>query len=254
MRITKAAAIAASTVALAMGAVACNDDGSSSAAKPPGSAAPTATPTAAHSDAPSTSGGTGGSASTGGGTGSGGGTGGSGSGGGSSTGGSSSGGNGSSAKPVPAASRCRTDELKAYIQLEPPIGKLSSGLLKLSNVGKRSCEVTGYAGLGGLLADNSQLSLNTTRVPLPFPPTADNSTIIKPGDNAFAGLKWSPCDKADTTCHVLAGLVVTPPDQTTQLTADVTGLDNKPVEQLTVSATGITVGTLQPTVGVLFQN
>jgi hypothetical protein len=236
MRITKAAAVAASTVALALGAVACNDDGSSNSGNPPATAAVSAAPGGAHS--PSTSGGSGN------GTGSGNGSG--------SSGGSSAG--GGTAKPVPAADRCRTDELKASLQFEPPIGNMTSALLKLSNVGKRTCEVTGYPGLGGLRADNSQIDLKTTRVPFPFPPTSQYSTVLKPGANAFAGLKWSPCDKGDASCQVVTGMVVTPPDQTTQVNADISGLENKPVDQFTISPQGITVGTLQPTVGVLFQS
>jgi hypothetical protein len=233
MRIIKAAAVAASTVALALGAVACNDDTSSTGSNPPATAAPSASHTGA-------AGGSGGSGSGG------------------STGGSGTAkptpkqSQSGSAKPVASGNRCRTDELKAYIQLEPPLGNTNSALLKLANVGNRSCDLSGYAGLGGLLADNSRLSLNTNRVPFPFPPTDTNT--IKPGDNAFAGIKWNPCDKADTTCHVLGGLLVTPPDQTTQLTAEITGEDNKPLQQLTVSAAGITIGTLQPTVGVLFES
>ncbi|GAA1969694.1 DUF4232 domain-containing protein [Kitasatospora viridis] len=231
MKVTKAAAIAASTVALAMGAVACNDDGSGS-----GTANP---PAASHAAGGSASGGS---------TGATGGSGGSG-GAGASTGGS---GGAGSAKPSSTADRCRPDELKAYIQMEPPLGNMSAGLLKLANVGKRTCDITGYPGLGGLLADNSQINLNTTRVPYPFPPT--DKITIKPGDNAFAGMKWNSCDKGDTTCHVLGGLVVTPPDQKSQLVAELTGLDNKPVIQVLVSSAGITVGTLQPTVGVLFNS
>jgi hypothetical protein len=45
---------------------------------------------------------------------------------------------------------------------------------------------------------------------------------------------------------VLAGLVVTPPDETTQLTATVLGTDGKPVVQFPVAKAGFTVGTLQP--------
>ncbi|MFE9427949.1 DUF4232 domain-containing protein [Kitasatospora sp. NPDC006697] len=217
MRIGKAVAVAATTVALAMGAVACNDDdGSTGAANPPAASHSAAASALAKPTAQPGQGGSG------------------------------------TAKPAANGNRCRTDELKAEIQIEPPIGNNSSALLKLANVGNRTCDLTGYAGLGGLLADNSQLSLDTNRVPFPFPPTTQN--LIKPGDNAFAGLKWAPCDKGDETCHVLAGLVVTPPDQTTQLTADLKGLDNRQVIQLTVSKAGITIGTLQPTVGVLFNS
>jgi hypothetical protein len=46
---------------------------------------------------------------------------------------------------------------------------------------------------------------------------------------------------------VLTGLVMTPPNETTQLTANVIGLDGQQVPQLPVSSAGLRVGTLQPT-------
>ena len=55
------------------------------------------------------------------------------------------------------------------------------------------------------------------------------------------------------SCKVLAGVVVTPPDETTQLTANVLGLDGKMLPQLLVSSAGFTEGSLQPSnEGVVF--
>ncbi|MEV6212939.1 DUF4232 domain-containing protein [Kitasatospora sp. NPDC051914] len=154
----------------------------------------------------------------------------------------------SSAAPVPAttggnqaASRCHTSELKADVQIQPD--HPGSAMVMLVNKGTRSCTVFGYLGFGGLLADNSRLDVTTARVAQPGPPT---QITLKPGTTAFSGLTWAPCDKSDTNCRVLSGLVVTPPDETTQLTATVLGTDGKTVPQLTVSATGLKTGTLQP--------
>ncbi|MEW1914851.1 DUF4232 domain-containing protein [Kitasatospora sp. NPDC085895] len=153
----------------------------------------------------------------------------------------------SSAARVPAAaggqaaSRCHTSELKADVQIQPD--RPGSAMVMLVNKGTRSCTVFGYPGFGGLLADNSRIDVTTARVAQPGPPT---QITLKPGTTAFSGLAWAPCDKSDTSCRVLSGLVVTPPDETTQLTAAVIGTDGKAVPQLTVSAAGLKAGTLQP--------
>lgn len=214
-------AAALSALALALGAVGCGNSASSGTA------------TSATSGAPSTtaSGSTAGNASNASNApsaGSGGSTGG-------------TGGSGSS-----ASTRCRTDELKADVQLQ----KEGSAMVVLTNKGSRTCTVYGYLGYGGLLADNSAVNLATKREAYPGAPVR---STLKPGTSAFSGLKWASCDKADASCRVLAGVRVTPPDETTQLTATVIGLDGNPVQQLPVSAAGFTVGSLQPSnEGVVF--
>ncbi|MFJ9458503.1 DUF4232 domain-containing protein [Kitasatospora sp. NPDC101447] len=145
-----------------------------------------------------------------------------------------------------AGARCTADELTATVQLQDA----GSAMVMVTNKGGRSCTLFGYPGYGGLRADNSADTLAVKREPHPGPPTA---ITLKPKTTAFSGLKWSSCDKADPTCHVIAGLQLTPPDETRQLTAEVLGLDGKPVLQLLVSAQGLTTGSLQPSnQGVVF--
>ncbi|MFE0458242.1 DUF4232 domain-containing protein [Kitasatospora sp. NPDC058965] len=217
MRWSRGAAAAATVAALALGAVACNDE-TPAAPAPAGSAA---------SPAPSGAGGPG----AGGGP--------------SATGGA--------ARPTASAQaggRCRTAELTADIQIQPD--HLSSAMVLLTNSGTRTCTVQGYLGYDGLQADNSPLRLATNRVAHPGAPVA---VTLKPGTSAFSGLKWASCDKSSPTCHSVATVVVTPPDETTQLTARVLGTDGKPLteEMLAVSAAGFTVGSLQPSnQGVVF--
>ncbi|WP_371500591.1 DUF4232 domain-containing protein [Kitasatospora sp. NBC_00374] len=145
-----------------------------------------------------------------------------------------------SAKPSDS-DRCHTADLRADVQLQPD--HPGSAMLLLVNKGTRTCTVYGYAGLGGLLADNSPVVLATTRVPQPGPPT---QVTLKPGTTAFAGLAWASCSKSDPECKVLAGLSLTPPDETTQVTAAVLGTDGKQVNALAVSKAGVRVGSLQP--------
>ncbi|MEV7025484.1 DUF4232 domain-containing protein [Kitasatospora sp. NPDC093558] len=147
-----------------------------------------------------------------------------------------------------ASTRCHTADLKTDVQLQPDFP--GSAMVMLTNKGSRTCTVNGYLGYGGLGADNSPIVTGSSRVAHPGAPV---EVSLKPGTSAFSGVKWASCDKADPKCKVLAGITVTPPDETTQLTANVIGVDGKPVDQLTVSAAGFTVGSLQPVnQGVVF--
>lgn len=147
---------------------------------------------------------------------------------------------------VSALARCHTSELKADIQLQKP----GSAMVILTNKGSRICTVSGYLGYGGLRADNSALSIPTVR--RAFPGASIRSTL-KPGRSAFSGLKWTSCDKGQVSCNVLAGVQITPPNETTRFTANVLGLNGQPVQQLTVSPAGFVVGSLQPSnQGVVF--
>ncbi|GJF28656.1 hypothetical protein KNE206_13560 [Kitasatospora sp. NE20-6] len=206
----RAAAAAAAVLALALGAVGCNGDGTDAAAGTAPAQATTAG-TAAASPA----------------------------GAGRSTAGSSTP-QGTAKTPAAAPTRCRTADLKADVQVQEGGGR---AMVMLTNASGRTCTVKGYLGYGGLAADNSRVDVATSRVAKPGPPV---TVTLKPGTTAFSGLSWSTCDKADPTCAVLAGVVVTPPDETTQLTAVLLGTDGKPAVQLPVSAAGFTVGTLQP--------
>lgn len=149
----------------------------------------------------------------------------------------------SSATP---GTRCRAADLTAAVQVQAA----GSALVTLTNKGRNECTVNGYPVLGGRLADNSEARTPLRKEPHPGAPTR---ITLKPNTTGFAGLAWKPCAKSEPNCTVLATLVVTPPDESAPLVAQVTGLDGKPVAQLPVSAAGFTVGSLQPaSQGVLF--
>ncbi|MFI2607533.1 DUF4232 domain-containing protein [Kitasatospora sp. NPDC018619] len=138
-----------------------------------------------------------------------------------------------------AGSRCKGDDIAATVQLKGP----GSALLTIKNKSDHNCTLYGYPGFAGLKADNSPEALDARTDAHPGPAVL---VTLKPGKSGYAGLKWSACDKADASCHVLAGLQVTAPDETKAVTAEVLGTDGKPVAQLLVSAAGLTTGTLQP--------
>lgn len=215
-KLTRCAATTTAVVALALGAVACTKDSGSSATTAAPSGASTVQPSAATPSTP-------GSAPT-----------------------SNGSGSGSATTGTQASTRCHTGDLKANVAIQ----QAGSAMVMLTNKSTHTCTTYGYLGYGGLLADNSKVTVPTTRAAHPGPPV---QITLKPGTTAFSGLKWAGCDKGDETCKVLGAVVVTPPDETTQLTAAITGLDGKPVPQLVVSAAGFTAGSLQPSnQGVVF--
>ncbi|GAA4997315.1 DUF4232 domain-containing protein [Kitasatospora paranensis] len=207
----RAAAAVTAALTLTLGAVGCSSSGTAAAG------APAASPTVAGAAAPGA-----GTASA------------------SAAGRSDSAATAGASATATGPDRCHASELKADVQLQ---GTPGSAMVMLTNKGDRTCTVKGYLGYGGLLADNSRVDVATARVPRPGAPV---TVTLKPGTTAFSGLKWTLCDKADATCQVLAGIVVTPPDETTQVTATVYGTDAKTVLQLPVAKAGLTVGTLQP--------
>ncbi|WP_344640373.1 DUF4232 domain-containing protein [Kitasatospora cystarginea] len=207
----------AAVLALGLGATACNDEVSSTSATPVAPAG--AAGTSGAPGKPATSAQAAGAAAS-----------------------------GTSASDGKVSTRCHTADLKADVQLQPD--HPGSAMVMLTNKSTRTCTVHGYLGYGGLLADNSPVVTGSSRVAHPGQPI---EVSLKPGVSAFSGLKWTSCDKADPTCKVLAGITITPPDETTQLNANLLGVDGKPVLQLTVSPSGFTVGSLQPvSQGVVF--
>jgi hypothetical protein len=150
---------------------------------------------------------------------------------------------------TPAATgsdRCHVADLKADVQLQ----KDGSAMAILTNKGSRTCSVNGYLNYRGLLADNSAVAVTTKHEAHPGAPVP---VTLKPGTSAFSGVKWTSCDKADASCKVLAGVQVTPPEETTHVTAAVIGTDGRAVLQLSVSPSGFTAGSLQPaSQGVVF--
>lgn len=142
--------------------------------------------------------------------------------------------------------RCHTADLKADVQLQ----KDGSAMTMLTNKGSRTCRVNGYLTYRGLLADNSAVTVPTKYQAHPGAPVP---VTLKPGTSAFSGVKWTSCDKAAASCTVLAGVQVTPPDETTHVTATVLGTDGRALLQLAVSSAGFTAGSLQPaSQGVVF--
>ncbi|MEU4667189.1 DUF4232 domain-containing protein [Amycolatopsis sp. NPDC023774] len=123
------------------------------------------------------------------------------------------------------------------------------GLLALENTGKDPVTIQGWPALQFLAADNSPLKVPTQNVDIPG---AGPSITLRPGTNAFAGVKWETGDKGSTDTFVATTLKLTPPHGTSATVVDVIGTDGKKAGYSEFDLTSVKVGTLQPsTQGVL---
>ncbi|WP_326565797.1 DUF4232 domain-containing protein [Amycolatopsis rhabdoformis] len=138
---------------------------------------------------------------------------------------------------------------KTSFHAELTIQDQGLGLLALENTGKTPVTIQGWPTLRFLAADNSPLKVPTQNVDIPG---AGPSITLRPGTNAFAGVKWETGDKGSTDTFVSTTLELTPPHATTSTVVDVIGTDGKKVAYPELDLTSVKVGTLQPsTQGVL---
>lgn len=120
----------------------------------------------------------------------------------------------------PTGTTCATDELRARVrELDSGAGQRNA-VVVLTNVSQRSCDVTGYPGLQLVDSTGTTVPTKVVRVADPAPRTiavapgarvssALNIGVVATGDEPSDG----PCQPEATS------VLVTPPDQTTSLTA-----------------------------------
>lgn len=95
---------------------------------------------------------------------------------------------------------CRTRDLGAVVtfQSDRTSGATRMAMVTLTNKTKSTCAVDGWASISLVDAADEVVPVKTTRVDQPGAPVR---TVLKPGTSAFAGIKWTVCDKADASCR-----------------------------------------------------
>ncbi|MFI5608917.1 DUF4232 domain-containing protein [Amycolatopsis sp. NPDC051903] len=126
---------------------------------------------------------------------------------------------------------------------ELTIQQAGLGLLALENTGKSPVTIKGWPQLQFLAADDSQLKVPTQNVEIPGP---GPSITLRPGTNAFAGVKWETGDKGNPSTFVATTLKLVPPHGSGSTVVDVIGTDGKKVGYPEFDVTSVKVGTLQP--------
>jgi len=91
--------------------------------------------------------------------------------------------------------------------------------LGLRNTGSTPCWFFGYVGMAMLDASGNQLPTNVVRdTGSRFPWTHVSQFTVQPGDTAPFWVHWEDVPVgSETSCPTSSGLIVTPPDETTQV-------------------------------------
>ncbi|WP_326836104.1 DUF4232 domain-containing protein [Amycolatopsis rhabdoformis] len=144
------------------------------------------------------------------------------------------------AAPPTSAKAPAAASFHAELTLQPD---QNVALLTLENRGKTTITLNGSPKLRFLGADGSPLTFPIRNVDIPGPAT---SVTLKPGTTAFAGVKWTLGDKADSDAFVASSFEVTPPGTTGTANIDLIGLDGHTVQVPEFPIKSVEVGTLQP--------
>jgi hypothetical protein len=146
--------------------------------------------------------------------------------------------------------RCTASDLSVEIIDQGPVAgaQTASWLLAAANTSGHSCAVNGYPSFG--LQDASGSLWTDSHTTYVRHPGAPMRIVLKPGRNAFAGVKWPICSSGD----LAGGLVMTPPGDTEHVKVTVTtGNDSDRQRLFRVCGHSVTAGSFQPaTQGVVF--
>lgn len=156
------------------------------------------------------------------------------------SGGAGSGASGSGSKSSVAV--CRTGDLSAVVTFQPDDnGSTHRGLVTLTNKTKNTCAVDGWAAISLVNAADEVVPVKTTRVNQPGKPV---KTTLKPGTTAWAGIKWTACDKGDSSCGAGNTLRFNLEASTDGDVAELEGFPNPEASDITMKS--LQIGSLQP--------
>jgi hypothetical protein len=104
-----------------------------------------------------------------------------------------------STRTTATARVCRTRDLTAVVTWQPQgdTAQTHRGMVTLANKTKNSCTVDGWAAISLVNAADEVVPVKTGQVNQPGKPV---KITLKPGGGAFAGIKWTACDKGDSSC------------------------------------------------------
>jgi hypothetical protein len=98
-----------------------------------------------------------------------------------------------------AGAACTVGDLEVTIAAQGTGEKDEKGMVVVTNTGAKNCTAKGWLTISLYNAADEAVDVPTEKVNEPGP--AD-TVEIKAGGSAFAGIKWTRCDKADASCAV----------------------------------------------------
>jgi hypothetical protein len=138
---------------------------------------------------------------------------------------------------------CLNNDVEVEVTFQPQAttGKNRSGLVAVTNTSGDTCQVRGHFAM--LLVNAANELVDVPRELVDEPGRAVTVTL-EPGRSAFAGIKWTACDKAADDCGVGVGMRYNLQSSTDGKFAELTGFPPGEASALTMSS--LKIGTLQP--------
>ena len=138
---------------------------------------------------------------------------------------------------------CLNNDVTVNVTFQPQAsaGKHRSGLVTVTNSSDHSCKVRGHFAIAPINPANETIDVPQELVNQPGRPVTVN---LKPGTSAFAGIKWTVCDKADSGCRVGNSMRYNLQSSGHGEVAELEGFPRPEKNDITMSS--IQIGTLQP--------
>ena len=142
----------------------------------------------------------------------------------------------------PKAAACRSADLKTTVTAQSDAtDAVQKGMVTLTNTGKAACKLDGWVAISLVNAADEVVPVPTSKVDQPGPA---ESFTVKPGTSAFAGIKWTRCDKADAKCGVGNTLRYNLEASTDGPVAELEAFPDPERNEITMKK--LQIGTLQP--------
>ncbi|WP_223853612.1 DUF4232 domain-containing protein [Microbispora bryophytorum] len=147
---------------------------------------------------------------------------------------------GGASAAVPA---CTAADVKATLTEQPQRreGDSRMALVQLTNASSRTCNVGGWPVITLVNAADEAVTVPTKDV---AEPGESVPADLAPGTGAFAGIKWTICDKADADCPTGNTIKVALGKGGPLVVATLEGFPNP--EQSAITLKSLQVGTIQP--------
>jgi hypothetical protein len=138
---------------------------------------------------------------------------------------------------------CLNDDVEVSVTFQPQAisGDHRYGLVSVTNTSDHACKVRGHFAIAPVNPANE-----TTDVPLELVDQPGKAVTInlKPRTGAFAGIKWTVCDKADSDCRVGNSMRYNLHSSGNGKFAELEGFPSAEKNAITMSS--LQIGTLQP--------
>ncbi|SDS85261.1 DUF4232 domain-containing protein [Actinoplanes derwentensis] len=137
---------------------------------------------------------------------------------------------------------CKTADLEANITLQPDsTGDTRKGLVTLTNKSDIECGVHGRAAIALKNPADEVVDVPTENVE---EPGESIRTALKSGSSVYQGIKWTICDKGDSTCGAGNTLVFSLDGSTDAKPAKLSNFPAPEKNEITMKS--LQIGTIQP--------